>query len=94
MPSLSTANSQPTFTYELTNGSFTIGVEDGISKVSVFNGTATSGSVSGDRVVNGISGSLTIAENETVTIVSDNGRVLIGITITAPAACTLKIICN
>ena len=94
MPSIATTNAQSTFTYQLTEDTFEIGASDGLTRVSIFNGTAVNGTVAGDRIVNGLSGSLTIEENETVTIVADPAKVLNGITITAPASCTLKIVGN
>lgn len=95
MPSLlSTANAQDTFTYELTDGSFVITYSDGVNKLSVYNGSAVAGTVAGSKVVNGITGSITLAQYESTTIVADNAKTLNNITITAPASCTLKIVCN
>ena len=94
MPSLSTINSQDTFTYELTNDTFIITSADGINKLSVYNGSAVSGTVAGAKIVNGITGSITLAQYEAATIVADNAKTLNNITITAPASCTLKIVCN
>lgn len=94
MPSLSTANSQETFTYQLTNSTFEIGASDGVNKLSVYNSTATEGTVAGLKEVNGIAGSISLAQNESITITADNAKVLNNITITAPSGCTLKIVCN
>jgi len=94
MPSVTVVNASGVFTHVLTGAStFEIGYSDGLSKVSVFNGSATTGTIVGDMVVNGIaSNAIDIIENATVTIVAPNAKVLTGITITAPASCVLTIV--
>jgi hypothetical protein len=85
-----------TFTYTLTNGSFVIAENDGLTRVSIYNSSATAGTVTGAKVVNGISSTaLSIAEGVTVTIIAGNANSLDGITITSPnGTCDLEIIAN
>tara|TARA_R110000787_G_scaffold44415_4_gene109006 strand:- start:53 stop:331 length:279 start_codon:yes stop_codon:yes gene_type:complete len=82
------------FTYELTNGSLVIAEEMGVRQISVFNSTATAGSITGSAKLGGTASSaLAIAENETVTMQSVDASVINGVTITSPDInCTLKII--
>jgi len=80
------------FTYELTNGSFIID-DAGAKSVSVFNNSAVDGSLIGSIYYNGIaSTALTIEADQSITIEASENSVLVGITITAPASCTLQII--
>jgi len=79
------------FTYELTNASFVV-TENGAKSVTVFNISAVDGSLTGDVIYNGIaSAALTIESDQSITISASENSVLTGITITAPAGCTLQI---
>lgn len=80
------------FTYELTNGTFTID-DAGAKSVSVFNTSLVDGSLIGNIYYNGIaSTALTIEADQSITIEASENSVLVGITITAPAGSTLQII--
>lgn len=80
------------FTYELTNDVFIID-DAGAKSVSVFNSSLVDGSLIGNLPYNGITPTaLTVASSETITIEASDNSVLTGITITAPAGCTLQII--
>lgn len=88
-------NGKSTYTAELTNKTLTITEDDGLTRVSIYNGTATAGTVTGTKAVNRQgSTAINIAQNETVTISVDEAYVLDGITIVAPTGCTLKVIAN
>ena len=89
---MSTVNTE-IFTYELTNDSITLIAGYGVKAISIFCSSATSGSAIGNQKLGSLSSaSLTIAQNETLTFNSPTNGVLEGLTITAPASCTLQII--
>lgn len=85
-------NSRKLFTYELTNGSFTIDSTDGFSRFSIYNATATAGSYIGSQQANGIASSaISVAQNETAVVDVGNAYVIDYLLITAPSGCTLKL---
>lgn len=81
------------FTTELTSGTLTITESMGVKQISVYNGTATAGTVTGTRKLGSTSSSaINVAESETFTVVAIEGEVITSLTITAPVGCTLKIV--
>tara|TARA_R110002110_G_scaffold99842_6_gene254996 strand:+ start:284 stop:565 length:282 start_codon:yes stop_codon:yes gene_type:complete len=65
---------------------------DGVTQVSVLCTTATAGSILGTGTVDGTSSdAVSIAENTSLTLGTSSGFPLDGVTITAPASCTLLI---
>ncbi len=82
------------FTGDLTNSTLIITSSMGIKQISVFNGGATVGTVTGGKNLGSLSSSaLTVAEGSSVNITSTEGaNILDGITIVAPVGCTLSII--
>ena len=81
------------FTYQLTGNTLDIIEGFGLKQVSVFCSTETSGTITGTRRLGNIaSTALDVEQDETVTVKAVEGEVLSGITIEAPAGCTLKII--
>lgn len=81
------------FTFELTSGTMTISETDSVKFLSVFNTTATTGTLTGEGTVDGnTAGALTIAQNQSINIGGMDDSILDGITITAPAGCTLQIV--
>jgi len=83
---------QKVFTTELTSDSLTILAANSLRAVSVYNTTATAGTVRGTlQVGSTASTAISIAQNESYNISSIDASVLDGITITAPAGCTLNI---
>lgn len=80
------------FTYELTNGTFVVN-QTGIKGITVYNNSVVVGSVTGNIYYNGIASSpLTIETDKSITINSSENSVLTGVTVFAPAGCTLQII--
>tara|TARA_B100000963_G_scaffold8974_1_gene7049 strand:- start:16197 stop:16481 length:285 start_codon:yes stop_codon:yes gene_type:complete len=83
---------QKIFTTALTNDSLTILTSSNLKAVSIYNTSAVSGTVRGTLQVGATaSTAITIAENESYNVVSQGTSVLDGITITAPAGCTLNV---
>ena len=81
------------FTAEITNTTITATDDDGLTKISVFNGSAVAGTITGTKKAFGLSPSaINIAQNETVTITASDANRLTGLTIVAPSNCTLKVI--
>lgn len=86
------ANTRKVFTYQLTNGTFTISPNDGFTRFSIYNASATTGTYVGSATSNGIeSASVDVAQNETAVIEVGNAYVIDSLVITAPAGCTLKL---
>lgn len=80
------------FTYELTNDSITIVESMGVKQISVYNGTATDGTVLGTRKLGALASSaLTVNQGKTVGAVANEGSVIKNLVITAPLGCTLEI---
>ena len=80
------------FTKSLTNDNIVLDSADGVTQISVLCTTSTAGTVTGTGAVDGnASGAMNIAENTSVTLSSSSGFPLTGVTITAPASCTLEI---
>jgi hypothetical protein len=85
-------NSRKLFTYQLTNDTFTVSPNDGFTRFSIYNSTATAGSYIGSATSNGIaSTAISVAQNETAVIEMGNAYVIEYLLITAPAGCTLKL---
>tara|TARA_R110001599_G_scaffold142533_2_gene323200 strand:- start:2918 stop:3196 length:279 start_codon:yes stop_codon:yes gene_type:complete len=81
------------FTTELKNDNLVITQNMGVQQISIFNTTATTGSVLGTRSLGGVASSaIAIAESQTVTIKAIDASVIEALTIDAPAGCTLQII--
>lgn len=86
------ANTRKVFTYQLTNGTFTISPNDGFTRFSIYNASAVTGTYQGSATSNGIaSTAVDVAQNETAVIEVGNAYVIDALTITAPASCTLKL---
>lgn len=82
-----------TFTNALTNGSLTLTSSMGVRKISVYNTTSVSASILGTKSLSDVaSTSISLGENETFVFTSIGGEVITGLTITAPASCTLNIV--
>jgi hypothetical protein len=94
MPTIAASNASGVFTHVLTgSASFVIEYGDGLNKLSIYNGSAVTGTVTGDLVINGVtSNAIDIPQYATVTIAAPNAKVLTGVTITAPASCILTIV--
>ena len=81
------------FTTELTDGILRIVQDMGVQQVSIYNTTATAGTVKGSRSLGSIaSTSLSLAEGQTVTFQAIEASVIFSLDITAPAGCTLQIV--
>ena len=87
-------NGDEVFTGELTSDTLIITQSMGASRISIFNGTAVVGTVTGAKYLGVLPPSaLNVAEDSSVNITaSDSASVLDGVTIVAPAGCTLSII--
>jgi len=80
------------WTYELTNDSIAINKEDGVLSISVFNGSAVTGTVNGSSEIDGnVSAPINIEQDMEYGMVALQDGALDGITITAPAGCTLTL---
>ena len=81
------------FTTELRNNTLVITQNMGVQQISIFNASATAGTVTGTRSLGGIvSAAINIAESQTVTIKSIDASVIESLTIVSPAGCTVQII--
>lgn len=83
---------QKVFTTALTSDSITILTSSNLKAVSVYNASAVNGTIRGTLQVGTVtSTNIELGENESYNIVALGASVLDGITITAPAGCTLNI---
>lgn len=83
---------QKIFTTELASDSLTIFARNGLKGLSIYNTSAVAGTVRGTIQVGDIpSTAISIAQNESYNIVSVDASCLDGMTINAPAGCTLNI---
>jgi hypothetical protein len=83
---------QKIFTTELTNDNLTIFARNGLKGLSIYNASAVAGTVRGTIQIGDIpSTAISISENESYNLVSVDASCLDGMTITAPAGCTLTI---
>ena len=83
---------QKVFTTALTSDSITILTSSNLKAVSVYNASAVNGTISGTLQVGTVASSnIELGENESYNVVALGASVLDGITITAPAGCTLNI---
>jgi len=82
------------FTKQITNTSLVIVAGMGVRMISIFNGTAVVGTYTGQQKLLGVTPSaIDVSEGETATVVAgDDASVIDGLTIAAPAGCTLKVI--
>lgn len=82
------------FTGELTNDTLIITSDMGVKKISIYNGTSVVGTVTGSKMLGTLpSSALNITERASVNITSSAEATLLdGVTIVAPAGCTLSII--
>ena len=81
------------FTGELATATVTITEAMGVRRVSVFNGTATSGTVLGSKTLGSLASSvINVADGETFTVDAIEGSVIKNLVIDAPAGCTLKVV--
>ena len=87
-------NTDDVFTGELTNDTLVILASMGVKKVSVYNATAVVGTVTGSKQLGALASTpLPVEEKGSVNITStEQANILDGITIVAPAGCTLSII--
>ena len=84
--------SQEIFTSELTNDSLTILASSNLKAISIYNTTGVAGTVRGTlQVGSTASTAITIGENESFNVVAQGTSVLDGVTIIAPAGCTLNL---
>jgi hypothetical protein len=82
-----------TFTTELTNNSITLTEGMGVRAITVYCTTTTSGTVTGSQPLGSISSSaITITQNTSFNQSAIGTGVLTGLTITAPASCTLIVV--
>jgi hypothetical protein len=80
------------FTAELTSETLVIESSFGVRLLSIYNPTSTVGTVVGNQSLGGKASSpINLAEGETFTTASVEGSVITGVTIDAPAGCTLKV---
>lgn len=81
------------FTLEITNDVFVVDRAMNFRALAILNTSAVSGTVSGSYTIPGQeSGDLTLSQGQSMTFGSgENAAVLDGITITAPAGCTIQI---
>ena len=82
-----------TFTTELTNGSIVLTEGMAVRSISVYCTTTTSGTVTGSKSLGATpSSAITITQNTSFNESAIGTGVLIGLTITAPASCTLIVV--
>ena len=81
------------YTSALTNSSLVLIQGVGVKKVSVYNTSATAGTVLGSQNLGANTPSaVNVSENETLVLTATNGSILKDVTITAPVGCTLNIV--
>jgi hypothetical protein len=81
------------FTYQLTSGSITITESMGLKQVCVFNGTSVTGTVLGGKTIGAYAPTeIEVEEKDSFIVRAVDASVIIGLTITAPLGCTLKIV--
>lgn len=83
------------FTADLVNANtgFEINESDGITAISIYNGSAVAGSVTGTKNINGVASSaVAIPQNTTVTLQATNANAMGTVTLTIPESCTLSVI--
>lgn len=83
------------WTNEITDDALVITENMGVKAVSVLNRSAVAGSILGSETLAGVgpSAAISVAENQSITITVDStANALSGLTITAPAGCTLQVI--
>ena len=81
------------FTGELTNDTLTITESMGVKRVSVFNGSAVTGTVLGNRNLGGLAPTtIDIVQGDSFTVDAPDASVIKSLVINAPAGCTLKIV--
>lgn len=88
--------SSAVFTHTLTGGTLNVTTDDAVKAISIYNGTAVVGTVTGTTSVGGVASSaININENESYNIVAPTEADVIGaITIVAPVGCSLVIVAN
>lgn len=88
-------NERKVFTYQLTNGTFTVNASNGFTKFSIYNASAVTGTYVGNETVDGInSTAVDVAQGETAVVDVGNAYVIQYLLITAPASCTLKLMAS
>jgi len=82
------------WTRTLTDSAITINDDQGVFKLIIQNDSAVDGIFSGDyEALNGVAGgNIYVEQGNKFELQMPNGSVFTGVTITAPAGCTLKII--
>ena len=81
------------FTEEITNDTLTITESMGVKQVSIFNGTATAGTVTGTQKLGDRTPSaINVEQGDTFTVNALEAAVIKNLVIAAPAGCTLKVI--
>jgi hypothetical protein len=80
------------FTEPLSNASITLDGSEGVRAIVVYNSSAVTGTVTGSKKLGSRSPApISVGENVTWSHVALEGSVLSGLTITAPAGCTLEV---
>lgn len=83
---------QKIFTHTLTSTTFVILSNWGVTQLSIKCNSVASGSVIGSGSLGGQAPDpVTLSQGDSVSYMADSGKVLVGITITAPAGCSLQI---
>ena len=87
------AQQSKVFTTQLTSDSLVITESMAVKQISIFNGSAVTGTVTGDNSLGSTASSpIDIEESVSFTLKAVDASVIVGVTITAPAGCTLKIV--
>lgn len=82
------------WTYALTNGVLVITEDDGLENLSIINYDAVDGSVQGNQTIQGLASVAIPIKSGVAPTFVNMARSLDGITITAPAGCTLYIMAS
>lgn len=81
------------FTGEITNTTLTITENMGVKRISIFNSSAVTGTVLGNRKLGGLSPTtIDIAAGDSFTVDAPDASVIKSLVIDAPAGCTLKVV--
>ncbi len=85
--------SQQVFTTTVDTSTLVITASFNLTKISIYNATGVTGTVRGSITTGGIaSTAINVGENESFNVTSEGASVIDGLTITAPAGCTLNIV--
>ena len=93
--SVESVYAENTFTYVLTNDTITLLPQWGVTRISVKCTTATSGQVLGNGTLGALqSAPIELAQGDSLSYIAAPQKSLSGLTITAPAGCSLEITAN